>query len=252
MRNILLEISYLGTAFYGFQKQRYHPTVQGLLEEKISFLLGDEVKVVGAGRTDRGVHACAQICNFTTQSEMSVEEIKNALNALLPPELRVLKALEVVERFHARLHARSKIYAYFVWNEEIMSPFLLDFAYHFPYPLDLAKMESGLSFLLGEHDFRSFAKAGTYRGGTVRCLGRAKITLRTPLLCFIFEGSGFLQHMIRVIVGTLLEIGRGKLNARTLEGILTQKDRRFAGPTVPPWGLYLVKVLYDNPRHSST
>lgn len=247
MRNVLLEISYLGTAFYGFQKQRHHPSVQGLLEEKIGFLLGEEVKVVGAGRTDRGVHAFAQICNFTTQSKMSVEEIKNALNALLPPELRVLNAQEVVERFHARLHARGKIYAYFVWNEEIMIPFLLDFAYHYPYPLDLALMESGLSSLLGEHDFRSFAKAGIYPGGTVRCLRRAKITVRPPLLCFIFEGSGFLQHMIRAIIGTLLEIGRGKLNPRAVEEILTQKDRRFAGPTVPPWGLYLVKVLYDNP-----
>ncbi len=246
MRNILLEISYLGSAFYGFQRQRQHRSVQGLLEEKISFLIGEDIKVVGAGRTDRGVHACLQVCNFKTQSEMSAGELKNALNALLPPALRIVNAREIEEKFHSRIHARGKIYTYFVWNEEIMSPFLLDFAYHYPYPLDLARMEAGLSFLLGEHDFRSFAKAGAYPSGTVRLIRRADVVLRSSLVCFIFEGSGFLQHMIRAIVGTLLEVGRGKMEARAVEVILDRKDRRFAGPTVPPWGLYLVKVLYDS------
>jgi tRNA pseudouridine38-40 synthase len=244
MRNILLEVSYLGNSFYGFQKQKGPLTVQGLLESTLSRITGEKIKVVGAGSTDRGVHAFAQICNFYTHSYLSPEKLKDALNALLPPEIRVNRAEEVDQDFHARKSSKGKVYIYFVWTEEIMSPFLLKFVYHYPYPLDYELMSKALSIIKGEHDFSSFAKAGSYKGEALRLIKRAELIDKSPLLCFLIEGSGFLQHMVRTIVGTVLEVGRGKFDPNFMAEILKRKDRSTAGPTVPACGLYLVKVIY--------
>jgi len=244
MRNILLEIAYFGGVFYGFQRQKEHQTVQGLLEHTLSEITGEKIMVVGAGRTDRGVHAFAQICNFYTASELPAEKIRDALNALLPQELRVNRAEEVPLDFHARKKSRGKIYTYLVWNGDVMSPFLLNFAYYYPYLLDLAKMRKALEQLSGEQDFRSFAKVGVYKRGTKRTLYRAAIVDDKPLLIFILAGSGFLQHMARIIVGTILEIGRGKIEPNQIQSILQEASRSAAGPTAPSCGLYLVSVIY--------
>jgi tRNA pseudouridine38-40 synthase len=146
--------------------------------------------------------------------------------------------------FHARKSSKGKVYIYLVWIEEVMSPFLLGFAYHYPYPLNYESMRRVLSLIEGEHDFCSFAKAGSHEGSTVRSIVRAELIDKSPLLCFLVVGSGFLQHMVRTIVGTVLEVGRGKLSPEKIVEILEKKDRKAAGPTVPACGLYLVKVLY--------
>lgn len=244
MRNILLDLSYLGTQFYGFQKQKNAFTVQGLLEKTLEEITGEKVKVIGSGRTDRGVHALSQICNFHTNSKLAPGAFKRALNSLLPPQIRVNRVVEVEESFHSRISAKGKIYCYFVWIEEILPPFLLSFVYHFPFVLDCERMRKSLKEIEGEHDFTSFAKAGSFKGSPKREIKRVGLVEDFPLLGFVFEGSGFLQHMVRAIVGTVLEVGRGRLEPEKISGILKGKDRRFAGPTVPPEGLYLVKVLY--------
>lgn len=244
MRNILLDLSYLGTYFFGFQKQKNALTVQGLLEKTLEDITGEKVKVVGSGRTDRGVHALSQICNFHTNSRLTPQEFEKALNSLLPPQIRVNRALEVDENFHSRICAKGKIYCYFVWTDRILPPFLLNFAFHFPFSLDSERMRASLHEIKGKHDFSSFAKAGSFKGNPLREIKRAELVEDPPLLCFLFEGSGFLQHMVRAIVGTILEVGRGKFHPGKISEILKSKDRRFAGPTVPPEGLFLVKVLY--------
>ncbi|MGB9553158.1 MAG: tRNA pseudouridine(38-40) synthase TruA [bacterium] len=244
MRNILLEISYLGGAFLGFQKQKTGPTVQGLLESALGKITGEKIRLIGSGRTDRGAHAFAQVCNFYTGSTLAPLKFKSALNALLPSQIRINRAEEVDLGFHARKSSRGKVYMYCIWIDEVMSPFLLGFVYHFPYPLNFDAMRQALSTIEGQHDFCSFAKAGTHEGLTVRSIMRAELIDRSPLLCFLIAGSGFLQHMVRTIVGTVLEIGRGKLFPEKITEILERKDRKAAGPTVPACGLYLVKVLY--------
>jgi tRNA pseudouridine38-40 synthase len=246
VKNLRLDLSYLGSDFCGFQKQPGRVTVQGTLEQELGKITGEKIKIVGAGRTDRGVHALGQVCNFLTESPINPLTLQRALNSLLPESLRVLRCAEVPLAFHARKDALAKSYLYAVETAAIGSPFLAPFSYHFPYPLQLAAMRDALRSLLGAQDFRTFAKTGSYNGGTIRLLRRADVIDRPPLLYFLLEGSGFLQHMVRTIVGTVLEVGRGK---RTVEGFvhaLQAKDRTVAGPTIPPHGLFLVGVLYPN------
>lgn len=246
VKNLRLDLSYLGSGYYGFQKLPGRVTVQGTLEQELAKITGEKVKIIGAGRTDRGVHAFGQVCNFLTESRIDPPVLQRALNSLLPESLRVLQCTEVPLAFHARRDALAKSYLYVVETVAIGSPFLAPFTYHFPYPLQLAAMREALCSLLGEQDFRTFAKVGSYKGGTIRLLHRADVIARLPLLYFLLEGSGFLQHMVRTIVGTVLEVGRGK---RTVEGFiqaLRAKDRTVAGPTIPPHGLFLVGVLYPN------
>lgn len=239
-----MEISYLGSAFYGFQKQKSAYTVQGLLEDTLQKITEEKIKVVGAGRTDRGVHALAQVCNFQTACGLPPEKIKDALNALLPLEVRVNHAREVPQNFHARRCVKGKLYAYLVWTEEVMSPFLLNFSYHYPYPMEAGRMRSALDKVVGEHDFCSFAKAGVYKGGTIRVIQGVRLIEDEHLLCFLIQGAGFLQHMVRTIVGTVLEVGRGQFEPEQILEILAKRNRSAAGPTAPACGLYLIRVIY--------
>jgi len=259
MRNIRLVIAYDGTDFHGWQRQPNAPTVQACLEDAVGKLLGERVQVWGSGRTDAGVHALNQVANFKTACPIPCENLVKALNDVLPTTVRIKEADEVPDEFHARYDARAKTYRYRVLQAPICSPFLWRFVYHHPYPLDRVSMAKAARLLEGEHDFTSFAGAdgaetprrGVSTGreaasGMVRRIYQSRVLWRprTSLLIYEVRGSGFLHHMVRNIVGTLIEVGRGKLAPQDVFRILKERNRARAGPTAPARGLCLVKVEY--------
>jgi tRNA pseudouridine38-40 synthase len=257
LRNLRLVIAYDGTGFHGWQRQPDVPTVQGCLEESLAKLTAATVHVWGSGRTDAGVHAMNQVANFKTESPIPCDSLLKALNNLLPASVRVKQVDEAPEKFHARYDVRSKTYRYRIVQSAICSPFLCRFVYHHPFPLDHAKMAEAAAVFVGEHDFTSFAgsegRAEEAEEGTpptphsmVRTVFSSRLLRRprTSMLVYEVRGSGFLHHMVRNIVGTLLEVGRGKLTARDVTRILEARNRTQAGPTAPAQGLCLVKVEY--------
>jgi tRNA pseudouridine38-40 synthase len=250
MRNIRLDLAYDGTDFHGWQRQPVAPTIQGCLEEAIQKLTGASVQVYGSGRTDAGVHALHQVANFQTVSTIPGPNLVKALNDLLPPTVRVKAADEVAPTFHARYDVRSKTYRYRILQTPVCSPFLWRFVFHHPYPMDRARMAEAAQVFPGEHDFTSFAGAGEQDDeeskSMVRVIFRSRLLWRprTSMLVYEVSGNGFLHHMVRNIVGTLIEVGRGKLAPRDVPRILAALDRTQAGPTVPAQGLCLVKVEY--------
>jgi tRNA pseudouridine38-40 synthase len=270
MRNIRLTIAYDGTDFHGWQRQPDVPTVQSCLEAALERIIGNRVQVWGSGRTDAGVHALNQVANFKTDGRIPCENLLEALNNALPPTVRVKEAGEVAEKFHARYDARSKTYRYRVYQGAICSPFIWRFVWHYPVPLDRPRMAEAARVIEGEHDFTSFAGSegredldgpsagvGQHQGASpeARDEGRGKMARtvfssrllwrqRTSMLIYEVRGSGFLQHMVRNIVGTLVEVGKGKLAPGDMARILAARDRRLAGPTAPARGLCLVRVEY--------
>lgn len=262
MRNLRLIISYDGTDFHGWQRQPDAPTVQECLESAIERILGEKVQVYGSGRTDAGVHALNQVANFKTACKIPCENLLKALNNTLQPTVRVKDVREAPLRFHARYDVRSKTYRYRILQAPVASPFVNRFVWHYPIPLDVVRMARAAKLFEGEHDFSSFAAAeGTVgeersamtsvsRGGAeatlVRTIFTSRILRRTRTCTLIYEvtGSGFLHHMVRNIVGTLVEVGRGKLEPADITRILQAHDRTLAGPTAPAQGLCLVKVDY--------
>ncbi len=251
MRNILLILAYDGTDFAGWQRQPGAPTIQGCVEEALAKLLGEMVAVYGSGRTDAGVHALNQVANFKTSSPIPSGNLVKALNDLLPSTIRVKQAREIPDKFHARYDALAKTYRYRILQAPVCSPFLCRFVGHYPYPLDRARMAAAARLLEGEHDFTSFAAAeGSDEDeapkSMVRRLWRSRLLWRprTSILVYEVRGSGFLHHMVRNIVGTLIEVGRGKIAPDDLPRILAARDRTLAGPTASAKGLCLVKVEY--------
>jgi tRNA pseudouridine38-40 synthase len=264
MRNIRLVISYDGTDFYGWQSQPIAPTVQACLEEAIEKLIGEPVQVIGSGRTDAGVHALNQVANFKTACRIPRENLVKALNDALPPTVRVKAAEEVEANFHARYDVHAKTYRYRILQAPVCSPFLWRFVYHHPFPLDRIRMGQSARLVEGQHDFTSFAAA------TGNALGAGKSSLdeervgrrplremvreiflsrvlwrpRASMLIYEVRGNGFLHHMVRNIVGTLIEVGRGKLAPEDIVEILKARDRTRAGPAAPARGLCLVRVEY--------
>ncbi len=258
-RNLRLLISYDGTDFHGWQRQPDAPTVQDRLESAIERILGEKVQVYGSGRTDAGVHALNQVANFQTACRIPCENLLKALNNTLQPTVRIKDVSEVPLRFHARKDARSKTYRYRILQAPVASPFLNRFIWHYPFPLDVRRMAQAAKLLKGEHDFTSFAAADALVAQVLLPVQREKAEttmvrtifasriLRRPRTCMlIYEvtGSGFLHHMVRNVVGTLVEIGRGKLGPIDITRILEARDRTLAGPTAPAQGLCLVKVNY--------
>ncbi len=244
MINIKLVIEYVGTHYHGWQRQPLLPTLQGILEGCIAKISGEKVNLIGAGRTDAGVHALGQVANFKTGSRLKANEWQNALNALLPEDTIILKAQEVDESFHARRSARSKTYQYRILNRRTPSAILASMTWHIPVPLNLHSMRAADRALVGYHDFTSFCgKAGTAKTTHAR-LFRLSIQCQQDLILITVNGTNFLQHMVRNIVGTLVQVGIGKLSPERMCGILEAKDRRRAGPTAPPHGLFLVRVNY--------
>ncbi|MBZ5668392.1 MAG: tRNA pseudouridine(38-40) synthase TruA [Acidobacteriia bacterium] len=250
MRNIRLVLAYDGTDFHGWQRQPAVPTIQGCLEEAIQKLTGASAQVYGSGRTDAGVHALHQVANFQTVSSIPCPNLVKALNDLLPPTVRVKAADEVAPTFHARYDVRSKTYRYRILQTPLCSPFLCRFVSHHPYPLDRARMAQAAQFFQGEHDFTSFAGADGQDDeeiqSMVRVIFRSRLVWRPRTSMPVYEvtGNGFLRHMVRNMVGTLIEVGRGKLAPCDMPRILAARDRTQAGPTAPAQGLCLVKVEY--------
>ena len=245
MRNIKLLIEYDGTNYQGWQVQPRGPTIQGTLEEKLRLLTREPIQVFGSGRTDSGVHALAQVAHFKTQSQIDIGSMQRALNSLLPPDIVIQKIEEVDEGFHARRHSKSKIYEYRILNRSLRSAFHLGYVWHIPQRLDLMEMKKATTHLIGEHDFSAFRTVGSPTRTTVRRVIRAEWKRgRDGLVRFEIEANGFLKQMVRSIIGTLVEIGKGKLDAAEFRKILDSKDRKKAGPTAPAQGLFLKEVKY--------
>jgi tRNA pseudouridine38-40 synthase len=238
-------ISYDGTNFSGYQVQPDKRTVQSELEDRLAKLhKGKEIKVFASGRTDAGVHAKGQVIHFDSPLSIPEEKWPIALNSLLPDDLVVLSAEKVSSDFHARFAVRGKEYRYFLHLSSSRDPFSRNYACHYPYPLKLDAMQAAAEYLLGTHDFTSFCSAKTEVEDKVRTINKVCFSIEEDMLTIQFIGTGFLYNMVRILVGTLLEIGSGERRPEVIHEILTGKDRRLAGKTAPAHGLYLWKVFY--------
>jgi tRNA pseudouridine38-40 synthase len=243
-RNLKLTLAYDGTRFVGWQRQATGESIQGLLEDALSRLDGSAITVHGAGRTDAGVHAEGQVASARVTFAHDPSTVMRAVNAHLPPEIRVLAVDEAPAEFHARFSARSKSYRYQIANSVVLSPFVRAYAWHVPERLDREAMSVGAAALVGTHDFTSFQSTGSDAATTVRTLARSEFADRSGLLVYEVEGDGFLRHMVRAIVGTLVEVGRGWRPASDVQMLLKVGTRAQAGATAPAHGLTLVKVEY--------
>jgi tRNA pseudouridine38-40 synthase len=242
--NYRLLIRYDGRPFCGWQRQPNGRSIQQCLEEACGRLCGGECKVDGAGRTDAGVHAAGQVACVRMAARLSTAEIKRAMNASLPPEIRVTAISRAEPDFHARKHARQKTYRYLIITGRRRSPFAPFYATWLPQRLDLDRMREAARYLTGRHDFKSFQAAGSSVKGTIRNLSRLEIKSGGGMISITAAADGFLRHMVRNIVGTLIEVGRGKLEPEEMGAILAGVDRKLAGPTAPAEGLTLLRVDY--------
>lgn len=247
MRHLKLTVQYDGTSYVGWQRQENGTSIQGLLERVLEPIEGAHVTVHGAGRTDAGVHALGQVASVGVTTRLDCPTLARAMNAVLPPDVRVLSAEDVSSDFHARFSATGKLYEYRIINAPLISPFLHRYAWHVIPPLDLDAMREAASAFRGRHDFAAFQASGSSVTTTERTIGRIEWEdgggYDLPLL-FRVEGDGFLRHMVRNIVGTLVEVGIGRWPAGCVPDILASKDRALAGATAPAHGLFLVRVSY--------
>ncbi|MBI3316377.1 MAG: tRNA pseudouridine(38-40) synthase TruA [Candidatus Omnitrophica bacterium] len=245
MRNIKLTLEYDGAEFFGFQKQPHHVTIQEALEKALSKVLNQKTKIAAAsGRTDTGVHALEQVVNFKTKSLRKIGEIQKGLNAYLPKQVAVRKVEDVPFDFHSRYSAKSKTYEYLIWNDPIRSPLKASRAWHVREPLNLTQMKKAARFLTGRHNFKAFTASGGSAKEMTRTLKQIQIKKQGNSILFIFEADGFLYHMVRNMVGTLVQVGRGKLMLSEMYKILHSQDRKKAGVTAPAEGLTLIFVTY--------
>lgn len=244
IRNLMLELEYDGTAYFGFQVQPEKPTVQAEIEKALYKLIGESVKVVAAGRTDAGVHAKGQVVNFRTTSPYPAEQFVSALNFYLPDDISVKMAAVVSAGFDARRSALRRHYRYCVFNRRSPSPFWRNYAYHFPARLSLSDMRDAAAMLVGERDFAALAAHHERTRSTTRRVDSVSLDRKGDLIIFGISANSFLTHQVRNTVGTLIWVGTGKLDAASFDRILEGKDRRAAGPTAPPQGLYLIKADY--------
>jgi len=254
MRNIKLTLAYDGAEFHGWQIQPGVPTIQGALTDVLRNITQEHMSVHGASRTDAGVHALGQVASFKTQSTLAAEEFQRALNALLPPAIRVVAAEEMGSDFHARWQALEKTYHYRISRGQVVSPFEHRRVLHYPYPLDEDAMIEAAKLFEGEHDFTSFAASSGSEEtdedrSPVRLIHRSALTQCPEKEEIVYEitGRSFLRYMVRKIVGTLLEVGRGKLRAADIPALFESRDRSRSGPTAPAEGLYLVALKYPEP-----
>jgi tRNA pseudouridine38-40 synthase len=242
MRRIRIHVAYDGGPFHGWQVQPGLPTIQGVLEEIVSGIEGKPVHVAGSGRTDAGVHALSQVAAFSLENPIPLENLKRAINRLLPPAIRVLSTQEAHLEFHPRFHARSKTYEYRIVRSEVCSPFEWPYVHHHPYPLDEDRMARFASIFTGEHDFTAFAASDDRDAeghSKVRTIFSSTLERVPGRLTYRVRGSGFLKHMVRNIVGTLIEAGRGNISE------LAELPLK-SGPTAPAKGLFLITVEYPS------
>ena len=245
-RRIRLIVSYDGTNYVGWQLQENGVSVQQRLNEALAYLTGEPIQVHGSGRTDSGVHARAQVAHFDTSARMPADKFAIAMNTRLPRDIRVLYSEETTEDFHARFSAKNKTYRYTVQTGPHSDVFTRDTALHVHTPLDLERMQHAAKDVLGEHDFAAFMSAGSTLERTVRTVFRSEWTRDGRYLYYDVSANGFLYNMVRILVGTMLEIGSGKLPQDALARAIASKRRDDAGATAPPHGLMLIRVQYED------
>src|SRR5271156_1249047 len=264
MRNIKLTIAYDGADFHGWQFQPGFPTIQGAVDAAARKITQERIVVHGASRTDAGVHALGQTAHFKTASLLSAEEFQRALNALLPPTIRIVACEEVGHDFHSRWLAQGKIYRYRIYRGRVLPPFEYRRALHYPWPLDEAAMAEAARFFAGEHDFTSFAaSSGSEEDdkdrNMIRVIHSSEIVRESASpaggpdpeeISYVVRGQSFLRYMVRKIVGTLIEVGKGRLAPADIPRLFELRDRSRSGPTVSPEGLYLVSLEYPDPTDS--
>jgi tRNA pseudouridine38-40 synthase len=253
MRNFKIVLSYDGSEFSGWQIQPDAATIQGTLASAIGRVTGEKVLPQGSGRTDAGVHALAQVASFALESPIPPQNLVKALNDMLPPSIRVIEATEAPLEFHARKSAHAKTYHYRIYRGAVCPPFLARYVWHYPYPLDEDAIREAASFVIGEHDFTSFAAVDSERGredeisdvrSNVRRVFASTWERTGEELLYVVRGSGFLHHMVRNLVGTFVLVGKGTVKPEDVSTILEARKRSAAGATAPASGLYLVSVEY--------
>jgi tRNA pseudouridine38-40 synthase len=244
LRNLKLVVEYDGTNLAGWQRQDGQETVQGWLEKAFQSMTKQEVVIRGAGRTDAGVHAEGQVASVELVSRIPALGFLRGLNTFLPREIAVLEVTDVPSSFNARFSARGKIYRYQVWNHPVRSPRFARYAWHVYDALDMHAMREAAAVLTGEHDFRAFRAADCDRKNTVRIIRRLDVRRQGAMVSLEVEGTAFLRNMVRILAGTLVAVGRGKMTAADVAAALGSGDRTQAGITAPAWGLTLAKVIY--------
>ncbi len=242
VKNVKLLLEYDGTEFFGWQKQQELRTVQGVIEHALGGIFHSPLQVFGAGRTDAGVHAWGQVCNFKVDSPLAADRIGRAVGSKLPEDVRVRAAEEADENFHARFNALRRRYIYYVRTQP--TAIWRRYFHVTSYSLDVGRMKEAARSLLGEHDFASFTPTKSKDDASHCLLSELNVQQDGPIISFTLEADHFLHHMVRVIVGTLIEVGRGKIPPEQIEEILGKKDRSAAGPTLPAKGLFLLEVEY--------
>lgn len=245
MRNIRLTIEYDGKDFNGWQKQPNKLNIQGEIERAIEEITGEKVDLIASGRTDAGVHALAQMANFKTNSNLPVEKYPIALNTKLKKSIRIQKAEEVEEDFHSRYHCKQKTYRYVINNSEQGSSIYRNLEYFVPNKLNVEKMQEAVKYFEGEHDFKAFKASGTSSKSSVRTIYKGKVEKQGDRIIIELTGNGFLYNMVRIIAGTLVDVGLEKIKPSEIPEIIEKGERTRAGKTLPPQGLYLVKVEYQ-------
>lgn len=245
IKNVRLDLSYEGTRYHGWQRQKGGPTIQGVVEEKLQTMVHEPVTVIASGRTDAGVHALRQVCNFTTTAKIPPEGLKKGLNSLLPKDIRVREVRDMPLDFHARYHAKSKTYEYRILNRKEPDLFQRRIVWHVRPSLDIKEIKKCLALVEGTHDFSSFCSSGGAHTTPVRRIIRAELYgPQDSLISLVFEADGFLRHMVRNIVGTLVAVGLGKIDSIGFQKIFESRDRTAAGMKAPAQGLFLTDVGY--------
>ena len=244
MRNVRLLVAYDGSKFFGWQRQDGFDSVQQRIEEALHALVGERVVVQGSGRTDTGVHALGQVAHFHADTPLEDDRLRHALNATLPESIRIRRAETCAPDFHARFDAIGKRYLYLVATSRFQPPFAREFLHWTYEPLDLAAMRTSARLLEGKHDFRAFGNTGSPRKTTVRTLRSLRILAHQRGFGVVVEADGFLYNMVRTLVGTLIEVGRGRFGPEQVRAALATGVRTLAGPTAPACGLYLLRVRY--------
>ena len=244
MRNIKLTIEYDGKDFNGWQKQPNKLNIQGTIEQAIKMVTKEDIELIASGRTDAGVHALGQVANFKTNSKIPIDKIPVAINSNLKKSIRIKSAEEVEERFHSRLTCKRKTYRYIINNSFEGTAIYRNLETHIPIKLDVYKMQKAIKFFEGEHDFKAFKASGTSSKSSIRTIYEGNVYEKGDRIYIELTGNGFLYNMVRIISGTLVDVGMGKILPEEIQEIIKEGKRERAGKTLPPQGLYLVKVEY--------
>ena len=244
MRNIKLTIEYDGTSYGGWQKQKNNRTIQQCIEEAIKLLTGEDVELIGSSRTDAGVHAKGMVANFITNSQIPADKFREAINTKLPDDIGIIKSEEVDRNFHSRYDSKGKTYCYTLVNRYEKVCIGRNYVYQVRDELNYDLMKEAAKYFLGKHDFKAFKTNGSSVKTSVRTISGLELELKDDVIKIFVSADGFLYNMVRIIVGTLIEVGKGKIKPESIERIIKNGDRSKAGPCVPPNGLVLEKVFY--------